>query len=93
MARKAELFDGTNGDIFLAFLLLREQGANIPPAWIDRSSASRKSREKQLGKLLKSNSLDAVNYLRDWHLAYRKECFYYGLRALLELQRRGKTDL
>ena len=93
MAREAGLFETTNGDIFLAYILIREQGTNIPPAWIERSTKSRKNREKILGKLLKSNSLDAVKHIQDWNIAYRKECFYYGLRALLELQRKGKTDL
>jgi hypothetical protein len=93
MAREAGLFETTNGDIFLAYILLRDQGANIPPAWIERSTSSRKNREKVLGKLLKSKSIDAVKHIQDWHIAYRKECFYYGLRALLELERKGKTDL
>jgi hypothetical protein len=31
--------------------------------------------------------------LREWDTAYRKQCFYYGIRALLELDRRGKTRL
>ena len=64
-----------------------------PPAWLDRASESRKNREKKLAELLGDNSLDAVQALRDWELSYRKECFYYGLRALLELSRNGKTKL
>jgi hypothetical protein len=31
--------------------------------------------------------------LREWEVAYQKECFYYGIRALLELGRKGKTSL
>jgi hypothetical protein len=31
--------------------------------------------------------------LREWETAYRKECFYYGIRALLELDRKGATRL
>lgn len=31
--------------------------------------------------------------LHQWETAYQKECFYYGIRALLELQRKGKTRL
>lgn len=91
MAREAALFDGTKGNVVEAFLLLREEGKNIPPNWIDRATASRKSRETELAKLLKAGKLDAFNLMRDWWLAYQKECFYYGLRALMELERKGKT--
>jgi hypothetical protein len=59
--------------------------------WIERSRASRVTRQQALGKALKENSLDAVALLRDWELAYQKECFYHGVRALLELRRTGKT--
>jgi hypothetical protein len=31
--------------------------------------------------------------LREWEVAYQKQCFYYGIRALLELGRKGKTNL
>jgi hypothetical protein len=31
--------------------------------------------------------------LRQWGIAYQKECFYYGLRVLLELERAGPTRL
>jgi len=91
LPREATLFDSVGGNVVEAFLLLRAEGKNIPPAWIDRAQDSRKKREKALAKLLRENSLDAVAALRDWELAYRKECFYYGLRALFELQRKGKT--
>ncbi len=93
MPRQAELFEATDGSLLIAYLLLREQGANIPPAWLERSRESRKKREKELARLLKAGKLDAANYIREWELFYRKECFYYGLRALLELERAGKTKL
>ena len=93
MAREASLFDETNGSVVEAYLLLRQDGGNIPPAWIERAATSRKNREKALAQALKKNSLDALSILRDWELAYRKECFYYGIRALMELQRAGKTKL
>lgn len=93
MPRQPELFESTQGNLLIAYLLLRERGANIPPAWLKRSRASRKKREHELGRLLKAGKLDAVNHIRDWETAYKKECFYYGLRALLEMQRSGKTKL
>jgi hypothetical protein len=93
MAREATLFDETGGSVVEAFLLLRAEGKNLPPSWIERARESRKSREKLLAKLLGENSLDALAGLRDWELAYRKECFYYGVRALFEMERSGKTKL
>ncbi|MBM3130884.1 MAG: hypothetical protein FJ009_19930 [Chloroflexi bacterium] len=93
MPREAELFDLTNGNVVDAYFLLREEGKNIPPAWIDRASYTRKRKEKELGKALKADSLDAVVLMKDWETAYRKECFYYGIRVLLELERHGKTKL
>ena len=31
--------------------------------------------------------------LKRWEGAYQKECFYYGIRVLLELERDGSTEL
>ncbi|HPE10411.1 MAG TPA: hypothetical protein PLT28_11735 [Saprospiraceae bacterium] len=92
MPREAGLFEAANGNPFEGFLLLRQQGGNIPPSWIERSTESRKNTEKELGGLLKSGDFDAVHKLKEWEEKYRKECFYYGLRALLELERNGKTE-
>lgn len=93
MPREAGLFEESGGSVVRAYHILRQNGGNIPPNWIDRSSASRMNRQKELGKQLHTRSLDAVPLLEDWELAYRKECFYYGLRVLLELERTGKTKL
>ena len=93
MPREAVLFDETQGSCLEAYLRLRRGGANIPPKWIERARASRKQREKELGKALKSKSLDAIHGLREWEVSYRKECFYHGIRALLEIERSGKTKL
>ncbi len=93
MPREAGLFDNTVGSALEGYLLLRRNGGNIPPMWINRARASRKKREKDLAKALKANSLDALDLLRDWELAYRKECFYHGIRVIMELQRDGKSNL
>lgn len=93
MAREAKLFESTGGSIFLGYLALREEGANIPPNWVKRSHVLRKNREKELAKELKTGNLDAANLIRDWEVAFRKECFYRGLRALLDIERQGKTKL
>ncbi|MBE0427288.1 MAG: hypothetical protein IBX72_11680 [Nitrospirae bacterium] len=91
MPREAELFEASGGSVVEGYFLLRQRRGNIPPSWIDRASASRKTRQKEAGKLLRLKSLDALPLLKDWELAYKKECFYYGLRVLLELERHGKT--
>ena len=93
MPRQAELYEATEGNLLLAYLLLREQGKSIPPNWAKRSRVGRKSREPLVGKLLKAGKLDAVNFVRDWELSYKKECFYRGLRALFELQWAGSTKI
>lgn len=93
MAREALLFEECGGSPVEGFFRMLERGGNVPPSWFERSSASRQKRQRALGKALHANSLDAVALLRDWELAYRKECFYYGVRALLEMHRSGKTKL
>lgn len=92
MPREAALFELTGGGVVDAYHILRDSGANIPPMWIERARESRKKKEEELGKLLKAGKLDAVGFLKEWELAYRKECFYYGIRVLLELERQGESD-
>ena len=94
MAREASLFDMSQGSVVRAYLLLKNGGsANIPPAWIDRARLSRKGREPDIARVLKSGQITGLLILEDWELRFRKECFYHGLRVLLELERRGKTRL
>jgi len=94
MAREATLFDEANGSPLRGYLLMKSRGsANIPPAWIDRSQESRKNREKAVATAFKTGGVADVVTLEDWELAYRKECFYYGIRVLLDLERKGKTRL
>jgi len=107
MPREAKLFDSVNGSPTRA--LSRLEG-NIPPAWIKRARASRKSLEpdivlamKKVQKLRRTRPkaratiAAAVQELRGvlkaWELAYQKETFYHGLRALLEISRNGVTHL
>jgi hypothetical protein len=93
MPRAAELFETANGDILLAYLLIKNSGANIPSEWITRTNKTRKKSEKDLGKLMKNNSLNSLPLLNEWRMLYQKECFYTGLHILLELEKRGKSDL
>jgi hypothetical protein len=91
MPIETTLFESTGGNLFLAYLALRERGANIPPNWIKRYHSTRKAREEEMVKDLRGGKLDAANLIRAWDIAYRKESFYRGLRALLEIERQGKT--
>lgn len=91
MPREAKLFDEANGSVLEGYLLLRKSGANIPPNWIDRASESRRKLHKQVASILKKGDLTGLATLREWERRYEKECFYYGIRTLLELERKGRT--
>lgn len=75
MPQEADLLDTTDGNLLIAYLTLREESANIPPAWLDRSRESHKKREKELGCLLKAGKLDAANYIREWELYFARSVF------------------
>ena len=94
MPREASLFDSSGGSVLRAYLLLKQNGsANIPPTWIDRARASRKAREAEIARVLKSGKIRDYPSLEEWEVTFRKECFYRGLRVLLELERTGKSKL
>jgi len=94
MAREAALFEESGGSVVEAYLMLKNTGsANIPPNWIERARQSRKNREPVVADVLKKGRLKDAVLLRDWELAYRKECFYRGIRVLLELERGRKSKL
>lgn len=96
MPREAELFENAQGDIVEGYLLLKQSGGNIPPNWIIRARESRRRRHRDVVKALKNKEYglaEGMHVLRDWQLAFRKECFYQGIRILLELERQGKTNL
>jgi len=76
------------------YLLMKTSGnANIPPTWIERARSSRKAREAEVARILHRGKIKDFPSLEDWELTFRKECFYHGLRVLLELERKGKTKL
>jgi hypothetical protein len=94
MPREAELFVESGGSPVRAFVLMKSQGsANIPPSWIERAHESRKTRERKTAALLKTGGVTDILGLEEWELAYQKECFYRGIRILLELERSGKSKL
>lgn len=93
MPRKASLFEEAGGSALRGFLLLKQNGGNIPPNWIERATRSRRGRHKAVAKALKTGGVADITTLEDWELAYRKECFYYGIRCLMDLERKGRTQL
>jgi len=94
MPRRAELFEQAGGSALEGYLLLKSGGGgNIPPRWIENARSSRKQREQSIATALREGDRGEIMSLRDWEVAHRKECFYRGIRILLELERRGSTML
>jgi hypothetical protein len=93
MPREATLFDSADGSVLKGYWLLQRGGANIPPMWIQRASQSRCRLHKDVAQALRRKSKSGQSTLKEWEKRYNKECFYYGLRVLLELARKGKTRL
>lgn len=84
------LYEQANGDPVKGYLLLKSKGGNVPPAWVERYTKSRRSKQAEVVKALKAG-LKGYATLLEWEEIYKKECFYYGIRALFELERDGKT--
>jgi hypothetical protein len=93
MGREAGLFEAAGGSPLKGYLLLKRDGGNVPPMWIDRSEMSRRERQKKLAPALRKGGIAQFTLAEDWELAYRKECFYRGIRILFELERTGKSEL
>lgn len=91
MSEEPTLFEEANGDPVTGYMLLKSRGGNVPPAWIDRYSKSRKNKESALAELMKTGFKGYADLL-EWQEIYKKECFYYGIRALFEIDRNGKTS-
>jgi len=93
MPREAKLFEEAKGSVVEGYLLLSEGAGNIPPNWVDRARDSRRGLHNRLAEVLRKDRLRGLQTLRDWEQRYNKECFYRGIRALLELKRAGKTKI
>lgn len=90
MADDSTLYEESSGDPATGYMLLKSRGGNVPPAWIDRYTKSRKKKERVLAKAMKAGFAGYADLL-EWQEIYKKECFYYGIRALFEIERNGKT--
>jgi len=93
MNGKPGLFETTGGNASEAYLMLHGKGKAVPYAWVKSAQDTRKKKQAELGAKLKEKSLDAVPLLREWEKALERERFYYGLRALSDLEQTGETKL
>ena len=93
MARKAELFEAAGASPLEGYFLVKAQGANITRAFSERTAISRRNRHEKVAEALRGGNWGDIVTLRDWEEIYLKECFYYGIRILLELERQGKTGI
>lgn len=107
MARQAKLFDVTSGSPTRGFRRLsgnvppswidratvarKAREPEVLKALRRLQSLRRRRPNARATIKLAEQELRAV--LREWETAYRKECFYYGIRVLLELDRKGATRL
>lgn len=92
MPREAELFEAAGGSPLEGYFLLKKDSKNLPPMWIERMAESRRNRHENVARVLQEGEWSDIAILREFEEAYEKECFYYGIRLLLELERKGKTD-
>jgi hypothetical protein len=105
MPREAQLFESAQGSPSRALFKLqgnippnwiaraRRSRKSLEPdliASMKKLRKLRKTRPKALATIkVADQELKAL--LKAWELAYRKESFYNGLRALLEISRDGET--
>jgi len=85
------LFEEVEGSVLEGYLSIRQRGKNVPPMWAERTRESRKNLHKDVARILKRRNLMELPTLREWERLFEREWFYRGVRALLELERNGKT--
>lgn len=105
MPREAKLFESAKGSPARALSKLqgnippnwiaraRRSRKSLEPdlvVSIKKVRKLRKTRPKALATIKAANQ-EVTARLKAWELAYRKETFYNGLRALLEISRDGTT--
>ena len=106
MPREPKLFNASKGSPARGFLRLTANlpPSWIDRAFASRKAlepevlkAMRRLRQLRLKRpnarvTIKAAARDLRVALQQWETAYRKECFYYGIRVLLELERDGSTE-
>ena len=105
MPREAKLFESANGSPARALFKLhgnippnwiaraRRSRKSLEPelvAAMRKVTRLRKSRPNAHATI-RTAQQELTMLLKGWEVAYRKEVFYNGLRALLEISREGET--
>lgn len=105
MPREARLFEASNGSPSKALFKLqgnvppkwvlraRRSRKNIEPDVVRALKKLQQVRKRRPNAhaTIKAARQEVTALLRAWELSYRKETFYNGVRALLELSRNGSS--
>ncbi len=105
MPREAKLFDSANGSPSRALFRLqgnippnwiaraRRSRKSLEPELVGAMRKVRRLRKSRPNAraTIKAAQQELTTLLKAWEIAYRKESFYNGLRALLEISRDGET--
>jgi hypothetical protein len=105
MAREAKLFDSAKGSPARALFKLRgnippnwitrarRSRKGLEPDLVAAMKKVRRLRHSRpkAHVTIKAAEQELRALLKAWEVAYRKEAFYHGLRALLEISRDGET--
>jgi hypothetical protein len=105
MPREAKLFESANGSPARALFKLqgnippnwiaraRRSRKSLEPELVAAMRKVRRLRKSRPNAqaTIKAAQQELTVLLKTWEVAYRKEVFYNGLRALLEISRDGET--
>ena len=105
MPREAKLFESANGSPARALFKLqgnippnwiaraRRSRKSLEPELVAAMRKVRRLRKTRPNAqaTIKAAQQELTMLLKTWEVAYRKEVFYNGLRALLEISRDGET--
>ena len=105
MPREAKLFESANGSPARALFKLqgnippnwsaraRRSRKSLEPELVAAMRKVRRLRKSRPNAqaTIKAAQQELTMLLKTWEVAYRKEVFYNGLRALLEISRDGET--
>jgi hypothetical protein len=105
MPREAKLFESANGSPSRALFKLqgnippnwiaraRRSRKSLEPGLVAAMRKVRRLRKSRPNAqaTIKIAQQELTMLLKTWEVAYRKEVFYNGLRALLEISRDGET--
>ena len=105
MPREAKLFESANGSPSRALFKLqgnippnwiaraRRSRKSLEPELVDAMRKVRRLRKSRPNAqaTIRAAQQELTTLLKAWEIAYRKESFYNGLRALLEISRDGET--